>query len=60
MSVSTVVTFNIIDALDPPVTEDGHRYMPIGNILKSLLLSFILGSFVFIISATIQRKKRKR
>ncbi|CAI8937028.1 Mechanosensitive ion channel protein MscS [Chryseobacterium sp. IT-36CA2] len=60
MSVSTVVTFNIVDALDPPVTEDGHRYMPIGNILKSLLLSFVFGAFIFIISVNIQRKNRKR
>ncbi|RLJ23007.1 hypothetical protein CLU97_4584 [Chryseobacterium sp. 7] len=57
MSVSTVVTYNIIDSLDPPITEDGHRYMPIGNILKSLLVSFVLGAFVFIIAVKIQRKK---
>lgn len=57
MSVSTVVTFNIVDTLDPSVTEDGHRYMPIGNILKSLLLSFVLGAFVFIVAVKIQRKK---
>ncbi|WP_129042232.1 hypothetical protein [Chryseobacterium sp. CH21] len=57
MLISTVITYNIIDGLDPPVTEDEHRYMPIGNIIKSLLLSFVLGAFVFIVAVKIQRKK---
>ncbi|WP_126653398.1 hypothetical protein [Chryseobacterium aureum] len=57
ISVSTVITYTIADGLDPSVTEDGHRYTPTGNILKSLLLSMALGAFVFILTVRIQRKK---
>ncbi|UKB79130.1 hypothetical protein [Chryseobacterium sp. MEBOG07] len=59
-SVSTVVTYHIIDGFDPAVTEDGRRYMPTENIVKSLFLSFVLGAFVFITSVKIQRKKQKK
>ncbi|SEH46136.1 hypothetical protein SAMN05421593_4359 [Chryseobacterium culicis] len=57
MSVSTVITYTIADSLHPPVTEDGQRYMPTGNIVKSLLLNFVLGAFVFILTVKILRKK---
>jgi hypothetical protein len=35
MALSGAVIFNIIDYLDPPVTEEGLRYMPTENLLKS-------------------------
>ncbi|WP_288375043.1 hypothetical protein [Chryseobacterium culicis] len=57
MSVSTVITYTIADSLHPPVTEEGQRYMPTGNIVKSLLLNFVLGAFVFILTVKILRKK---
>ncbi len=60
MSISTVITFNIMDCLDPPVTEDGHPYMPTENLVKSLFLSFVLGAFVFITAIKIQRQNLQK
>ncbi|WP_426477028.1 hypothetical protein ACP3T3_17370 [Chryseobacterium sp. CBSDS_008] len=57
MLISTVVTYNFVDYLDPPLTEDEHRYMPTENIVKSLFLNFILGAAVFIFAVRIQREK---
>lgn len=60
MLISSVVTYNIIDCIDPPVTEDGHRYMPTENIAKSLFLSFILSAIVFITVIKILRRGKKK
>ncbi len=58
MLFSTVVTYNIIDCLDPPV-EDGHYYLPTENIVNSLFLSFVLGAVIFISAVRMQRQKYK-
>lgn len=60
MLISAVVTYNIIDCIDPPVTEDSHRNIPTENIAKSLFLSFILGATVFITAIKILRRGQKK
>ncbi len=60
MTVSTIASYNVIDYLDPPVTEDDHRYMPTENIAKSLFLGSVVGSVVFITAVRIQRRKLRK
>ncbi len=60
MALSGAVIFNIIDYLDPPVTEEGLRYMPTENLLKSFFLSIITGAIVFIVAVRIQRQRLKK
>ncbi|PXW10684.1 hypothetical protein C8D70_1137 [Chryseobacterium sp. CBTAP 102] len=60
MLSSTVVNYNIIDCLDPPVPSDGHHYMPNENIANSLFLSFVLGAVVFISAVRIQRQPYRK
>lgn len=58
MTLSGTIIFNILDYLDPPVTEEGFRYMPTESLLKSLFFSFIIGAITFITAARIQRLKQ--
>lgn len=37
--ISLILLYMLFDMLYPPVTEDGHRYMPIGNVIKSVVLA---------------------
>jgi hypothetical protein len=60
MLCTTVVTYNIVDYLDPPVTSEGHHYMPAENIANSLFLSFVLGAVVFISAVRIQRQPYRK
>ncbi|QQY32487.1 hypothetical protein [Chryseobacterium gleum] len=60
MLFSTMVTYNIVDCLDPPVTADGRHYMPAENIANSLFLGFVLGAVVFIFAVRIQRQPYRK
>ncbi|MDR4894948.1 hypothetical protein OH816_22570 [Chryseobacterium sp. CFS7] len=59
MLFSAMVIYNIVDCLDPPVTEDDHHF-PTENIVKSMFLSFVLGAVVFISAVRLQRQTPKR
>lgn len=37
--ISLIILYMLFDMLYPPVTEDGHRYMPISNVIKSVVLA---------------------
>lgn len=39
------LAFNFID---PPITSDGHKYMPIKSVLESGIVSLFLSIFFFI------------
>ncbi|CAH0292144.1 hypothetical protein [Chryseobacterium sp. Bi04] len=60
MILSAVTIYNIADYIDPPVTDDGHPYMPTENIAKSLIGSLILTAIAFIAAVKIQRERQKR
>ncbi len=60
MVFSGIIIFNIIDYLNPPVTEEGHRYMPTESLAKSLFLSAIIGAVVFISILRIQRQRQNK
>ncbi|MFP3834985.1 hypothetical protein [Chryseobacterium sp. SIMBA_028] len=60
MAFSSVAIYNITDYMDPPVTPDGHRYMPTENIAKALFLSIIIGAVTFISAIRIQRERGKK
>ncbi|MCL8536677.1 hypothetical protein M9991_07325 [Chryseobacterium gallinarum] len=57
----TLASYNIADYISPPVTEDRHRYMPVGNLMKSIICGFISAVVAFLVSvkALKQRKKIK-
>jgi hypothetical protein len=57
MIVSTFVLYFTYDYIYPPITLDGHRYMPTSNVLKALFFSFLLSILIFYISIRIQKKK---
>ncbi|AZA92169.1 Uncharacterised protein [Chryseobacterium nakagawai] len=60
MTLSGIVIFNILDYIDPPVTKDGLRYMPIESIVKSFFSSLIIGAITFITAIRIQRLRQKK
>ena len=60
MTLSGVAIFNILECIDPPITEDGHRYMPTENLVKSFFLSIIAGAVIFIFAIRLQRQRQKR
>lgn len=60
MTLSGVAIFNILECIDPPITEDGHRYMPTENMVKSFFLSIIAGAVIFIFAIRLQRQRQKR
>ncbi|UEQ75682.1 hypothetical protein [Chryseobacterium arthrosphaerae] len=56
--LSGTIIFNIIDYIDPPVTEEGFRYMPTENLVKSFFSGIFIGAVVFILALRIQRQKQ--
>ena len=56
--IFVIVFYNVFIYFFPPVTEDGRRYMPISQILKSVLVSFIFSIISFIFC--IKKLKTKR
>ncbi|WP_326983281.1 hypothetical protein VUJ46_01665 [Chryseobacterium sp. MYb264] len=47
MILSGLAIYQFVAYINPPVTMDGHRYMPTSNILKSFVFSFIIAVIVF-------------
>lgn len=43
------ILYFLFDYLNPPVTQDGHKYMPIGNVLYSGIISFIAAVLFFML-----------
>lgn len=60
MILSAAAIYNIADYLDPPVTDDGHPYMPTENIAKSIIGSLIITAVTFIAAVKVQRERQKR
>ncbi|MGH1520616.1 hypothetical protein [Chryseobacterium sp. JK1] len=60
MAISGVVIFNILQCIDPPVTEEGHVYMPTENLVKSFFSSLAVAAVVFISAVKIQRHQQKK
>lgn len=58
--LSGTVIFNILECIDPPVTKDGHRYMPTENLAKASFSSLIIGAVTFIAAIRIQRLKKNK
>lgn len=40
--IFTVIFYNVIVYFYPPITEDGHKYMPISQIIKSTFISLVM------------------
>ena len=57
--IFTIIIYQILSYLNPPITEDGHPYMPTQNILKSIFYSLIIGTIIFFISRRKLMKKKK-
>lgn len=55
--VFTVIFYNIVVYFYPPITEDGHRYMPISQIVRSIFMSLALSVICFIFCV---KKLKKR
>lgn len=60
IALSGIVIFNILDYTDPPVTKEGHKFMPTENLAKSSFLSLIIGAITFIAAVRIQRLKQNK
>ena len=56
--IFVIIFYDVFIHFFPPVTEDGRRYMPISQILKSVLVSFIFSIISFIFC--IKKLKTKR
>ena len=56
--IFVIIFYNVFIYFFPHVTEDGRRYMPISQILKSVLVSFIFSIISFIFC--IKKLKTKR
>ncbi|WP_139166171.1 hypothetical protein [Chryseobacterium jejuense] len=60
IALSGTVIFNILDYTDPPITKDGHRYMPTESLAKASFLSLIIGAITFIAAIRIQRLRQNK
>lgn len=60
IALSGTVIFNILEYIDPPITKEGHRYMPTENLAKSSFSSLIIGAITFITAIRIQRLKQNK
>lgn len=49
--VFVLTLYNVFIYIDPPITHDGHRYMPTSHIVKSVFFALIISilCFVFVI-----------
>ncbi|WET48584.1 hypothetical protein PYS58_18695 [Chryseobacterium indologenes] len=59
-ALSGIVIFNILDYLDPPITDEGFRYMPTESLVKSFFLSLFIGAITFIAAIRIQRFRQNK
>lgn len=50
MILLVFVIYQMVDYITPPITIDGHRYMPTSNVLKSVFYSLLLSIIIFFIS----------
>jgi hypothetical protein len=41
-------TYQILMNVNPPITPDGHRYMPTNNLFQSTLVSIVLLPVIFL------------
>ncbi|HCR75127.1 MULTISPECIES: hypothetical protein [Chryseobacterium] len=48
-TVGCFISYFVFDYFNPPVTEDGHPVMPIGNAIYSVVTSFVLTILLFIL-----------
>ncbi|SHE98285.1 hypothetical protein SAMN05443633_102455 [Chryseobacterium arachidis] len=46
---SYFILYLLFDYFNPPITEDGHKYMPIGNVFYSGITAFTATILFFII-----------
>lgn len=56
MVLLAVLIYQIVSYVSPPVTVDGHRYMPTSNILKAVFFSFLFSVVIFFVSRKILKK----
>ena len=52
-----VILYLLFDFLNPPITDDGHRYMPIGNVLYSGIITFFTSMLFFILIRKYLKRK---
>lgn len=48
-----------LEFINPPITNDGHRYMPIKSVLESVIISFFLSILFFIFIRKYFKKKNR-
>ncbi|KPE49900.1 hypothetical protein [Chryseobacterium indologenes] len=58
--IAVVAVYEAADYINPPITTDGHRYMPTGNVFIALIYSIPAAILSFFISIRIQRPSRER
>ena len=58
--IFVIIFYNVFIHFFPPVTEDGRRYMPISQILKSVLVSLIFSIISFIFCTKKLKTKRQQ
>ncbi len=42
-----IIAYNFLIYLYPPITEDGHKYMPTQNLFISFLISLVLFPIIY-------------
>ncbi len=53
--LSVFLLYNIFIYYSPPITGDGHKYMPTEQIVKSIFFSVTLSIIIFIICWKLQQ-----
>ncbi|AZA81943.1 hypothetical protein C1637_24770 [Chryseobacterium lactis] len=59
MAITTVISYNVADYVNPPVTENDNKYMPVGNVIESIFCGFLALIISFYISLRILRERKK-
>lgn len=51
------IFYFLFDYFNLPITKDGHKYMPIGNVFNSGIISFIVSILFFILIRKYLKRK---
>lgn len=56
--ISIVLLYNFFIYIDPPITSDGHKYMPTEQVTKSIFCSLFISIILFFVSVKIQKNRK--
>ncbi len=57
--LSICITYYILDIIDPPITQEGYKIMPLKILLESIIISSIITVLFFVFFRRYLKKRIK-